>query len=165
MKFSPEVTNFYPELLTEEALEFLTVLQEKFNASRLTLIERREKQQLVFDNGGFPSFPVETKSVRESDWVAAAIPEDLQDRRVEITGPVDRKMVINALNSGAKVFMADFEDSNAPSWKNTLEGQQNLIDANNKTIELIDDARGRHYKLNKELLLFRPLEILKTLQC
>jgi malate synthase len=157
-KFSPEVTNSYPELLTEEALEFLIVLQEKFNSSRLSLLKRREKQQLVFDNGNFPSFPVETKSIRVSDWVAAPIPEDLLDRRVEITGPVDRKMVINALNSGAKTFMADFEDSNAPSWKNTLEGQQNLIDANNKTIELIDEVRGKHYKLNDNtaVLLVRP---------
>ena len=158
LKFAPEVTNFYSELLTEDALEFLTVLQEKFNASRLSLLERREQQQLDFDKGGFPSFPVETKSIRESDWTAAAIPDDLLDRRVEITGPVDRKMVINALNSGAKTFMADFEDSNAPSWKNTLEGQQNLIDANLKTIELVDEARGKHYKLNDEtaVLIVRP---------
>ncbi|NRD22488.1 malate synthase A [Winogradskyella litoriviva] len=158
MKFAPEVTNFYPKLLTEDALEFLTVLQEKFNASRLSLLESREQQQLVFDKGGFPSFPEETKSIRESDWTAAAIPDDLQDRRVEITGPVDRKMVINALNSGAKTFMADFEDSNAPSWKNTLEGQQNLIDANLKTIELVDKARGKHYKLNDQtaVLIVRP---------
>ncbi|WP_296383069.1 malate synthase A [Winogradskyella sp.] len=158
MKFSPEVTNFYPELLTEEALVFLTVLQEKFNASRLSLLERREKQQLVFDKGGFPSFPKETESIRVSEWVAAPIPEDLLDRRVEITGPVDRKMVINALNSGAKTFMADFEDSNAPSWKNTLEGQQNLIDANLKTIELVDETRGKHYKLNENIavLIVRP---------
>ncbi|MFC0604368.1 malate synthase A [Winogradskyella pulchriflava] len=158
MKFSPEVTNFYPELLTEEAIEFLTVLHQEFNASRLSLLEQREQQQLLFDKGGFPSFPSETKAIRESEWVAAEIPNDLLDRRVEITGPVDRKMVINALNSNAKTFMADFEDSNAPSWKNTLEGQQNLIDANNKTIALVDEARGKHYKLNDKtaVLLVRP---------
>jgi len=158
IKFVPEVTNFYPKLLTEEVLAFLVALQEKFNVSRLALLDRREKQQSVFDRGEFPSFPSETKSIRESDWEAASIPNDLLDRRVEITGPVDRKMVINALNSGAKTFMADFEDSNAPSWKNTLEGQQNLIDANNKTIELVDEARGKHYKLNDEtaVLLVRP---------
>ncbi len=158
MKFASEVTNFYPELLTDDALVFLTVLQEKFNASRLALLQRREEQQLSFDSGKFPSFPVETKSIRETDWLAASIPEDLLDRRVEITGPVDRKMVINALNSGAKTFMADFEDSNAPSWKNTLEGQQNLIDANNRTIELVDKARGKHYQLNNKtaVLLVRP---------
>ena len=158
IKFSSEVTNFYPELLTEEALAFLTELQKKFNASRLSLLKQREKQQLDFDKGNFPSFPVETKAIRETDWVAAPIPKDLLDRRVEITGPVDRKMVINALNSKAKTFMADFEDSNAPSWKNTLEGQQNLMDANKKTIELIDTSRGKHYKLKDDtaVLLVRP---------
>lgn len=158
MKFAPEVINFYPELLTEEALEFLTSLQENFNASRLALLAQREKQQRIFDSGKFPSFPAETKVIRESDWVAAPIPKDLLDRRVEITGPVDRKMVINALNSGAKTFMADFEDSHAPSWKNTLEGQQNLIDANNKTIELFDEAKEKRYKLNETtaVLLVRP---------
>lgn len=158
LKFAPEVTNFYPELLTAEALEFLAALHENFNSSRLNLLEQREVQQLLFDKGEFPSFPKETKAIRESDWLAAPIPEDLLDRRVEITGPVDRKMVINALNSGAKTFMADFEDSNAPSWKNTLEGQKNLLDANHKTITLIDEARGKHYKLNKEtaVLLVRP---------
>ena len=158
MKFVPEVTHFYPELLTEEALSFLSALQEKFNTPRLELLKRREKEQTLFDKGGFPSFPVETKAIREGDWLASDIPKDLLDRRVEITGPVDRKMVINALNSGAKTFMADFEDSNAPSWKNTLEGQQNLKDANDRTIELIDEARGKHYKLNDKtaVLIVRP---------
>ena len=158
MGFAAEVLNFYPDILTEEALAFLTELHVRFNTSRLELLERREKQQAIFDKGGYPTFPIETKAIREGEWVAASIPEDLQDRRVEITGPVDRKMVINALNSGAKTFMADFEDSNAPSWKNSMEGQQNLRDANNKTIELVDDARGKHYKLNEEtaVLLVRP---------
>ncbi|MDN3493043.1 malate synthase A [Winogradskyella bathintestinalis] len=158
MKFAPEVADFYPALLTEDALKFLSILQENFNATRLELLNRREMEQSVFDKGVFPSFPAETKSIRESDWVAAEIPQDLLDRRVEITGPVNRKMVINALNSGAKTFMADFEDSNAPSWKNSLEGQQNLKDANERTIELIDEARGKHYKLNDEtaVLLVRP---------
>lgn len=158
IKFSDSVKNYYPEILTEEALVFLSALHEKFNASRLELLQRREKQQSVFDAGKFPSFPIETKVIRESDWTAAPIPEDLQDRRVEITGPVDRKMVINALNSGAKTFMADFEDSNAPSWTNNMDGQINLRDANTKTIELVDEARGKHYKLNEEtaVLLVRP---------
>ena len=149
VKFAPAVKNVYPEILTEEALVFLNALHEKFNDKRLALLERREKQQSVFDSGKFPSFPVETKEIRESDWTAAPIPEDLLDRRVEITGPVDRKMVINALNSGAKTFMADFEDSNAPSWANNIEGQINLRDANNKTIELRDEARGKYYKLKE----------------
>ena len=158
IKFTLEVKNVYPNILTEEALLFLTALHERFNDKRVLLLEQREKQQLIFDSGKFPSFTIETKEIRDSDWSAAPIPEDLLDRRVEITGPVDRKMVINALNSGAKTFMADFEDSNAPSWENNLQGQQNLIDANNGTIELIDEARGKHYELNDKVavLLVRP---------
>ena len=101
-KFSKDVKQYYPEILTDEALTFLTLLHEKFNAMRLDLLERRKQQQDFFDKGGFPEFPSETKSIREGDWVASSIPKDLLDRRVEITGPVDRKMVINALNSGAK---------------------------------------------------------------
>lgn len=158
IRFSLEVRNFYPELLTEDALNFLYELHVKFNSRRLELLDRREKQQRLFDKGVLPTFPVETRSIRESDWLAAPIPKDLLDRRVEITGPVDRKMVINALNSGAKTFMADFEDSNAPSWKNNLDGQQNLLDANKKTIELVDTTRGKHYELNDQtaVLLVRP---------
>ncbi|WP_138434120.1 malate synthase A [Winogradskyella algicola] len=158
VQFAQEVKNRYPEILTDEAIAFLIALHEKFNTNRLELLKQREAQQAIFDSGKFPSFPVETKNVRESDWTAAPIPEDLLDRRVEITGPVDRKMVINALNSGAKTFMADFEDSNAPSWANNMEGQINLRDANTKTIELVDEARGKHYTLNEEtaVLLVRP---------
>lgn len=158
VKFAQEVKNFYPEILTDEALLFLSALHERFNDNRLSLLKRREKQQSIYDSGQFPSFTAETKAIRESDWTAAPIPEDLLDRRVEITGPVDRKMVINALNSGAKTFMADFEDSNAPSWDNNLQGQQNLIDANNGTIELIDEIRNKHYRLNDKVavLIVRP---------
>ena len=134
LSFAQGVKNYYNEILTNEALDFLVQLHEKFNGKRLELLERRTQQQKVFDNGNFPTFPSETKKIREGSWVAAALPNDLLDRRVEITGPVERKMIINALNSGAKVFMADFEDSNSPSWKNNMEGQQNLIDAVNKTI-------------------------------
>jgi len=124
----------------------------------LVLLERRTGQQAFFDKGNFPEFPVETKSIRTSDWKAAPIPHDLQDRRVEITGPVDRKMVINALNSGAKTFMADFEDSNAPTWSNCLEGQQNLIDANNRSIDYFNKQKNKSYTLNAEtsVLLVRP---------
>lgn len=158
IRFSPEVKTYYSDLFTEEACQFLLKLHQQFNSKRLSLLNRREQQQAVFDKGVFPKFPVETKTIRESSWKAAPIPNDLLDRRVEITGPVDRKMVINALNSGAKTFMADFEDSNAPSWTNTMDGQRNLIDANNKTIELIDETRGKHYKLNDTVavLLVRP---------
>ncbi|MFT6689398.1 MAG: malate synthase [Saprospiraceae bacterium] len=158
INFSNEVNNYYPEILTDEALAFITALHEKFNTERLELLERRLEQQTIFDNGNFPEFPKETKDLRTSNWTAAGIPHDLQDRRVEITGPVDRKMIINALNSGAKTFMADLEDSTAPSWKNTITGQQNLIDANKKTISLIDTKRNKSYILNEEtaVLLVRP---------
>ena len=156
--FSRDVNNYYQEILTDEALSFITALHEKFNAQRLALLERREEQQKVFDQGKFPEFPRETKNIRDGEWKAGNIPFDLQDRRVEITGPVNRKMIINALNSGTKTFMADLEDSNAPTWKNTIEGQQNLIDANNKTISLTDVKRNKSYKLNSEtaVLLVRP---------
>lgn len=156
--FSKEVKNYYPEILTDEALAFINALHEKFNTERLELLESRVAQQTIFDSGKFPEFPKGTKGVRNANWTAAAIPHDLQDRRVEITGPVDRKMIINALNSGAKTFMADLEDSTAPSWKNTITGQQNLIDANKKTISLIDTKRNKSYTLNQEtaVLLVRP---------
>jgi malate synthase len=157
-QFSKDVTNYYPEILTDEALEFLTALHENFNAERLELLEARKKQQTYFDKGFFPDFPTETKEIREGNWVAGNIPHDLLDRRVEITGPVDRKMIINALNSGAKTFMADLEDSNSPTWKNAIEGQQNLIDANKKTISLHDLKRDKKYNLNDKtaVLLVRP---------
>ncbi len=156
--FANNDSNYYPEILTDEALNFLTALHEKFNTDRLNLSSQRLKQQAVFDEGKFPEFPKETENIRRNEWTAGTIPQDLQDRRVEITGPVDRKMVINALNSGAKTFMADLEDSNAPTWKNTIEGQQNLIDANTKTIALVDSNRGKTYRLNPEtaVLLVRP---------
>ncbi len=158
VQFNREVTNYYPEILTDEALEFLTLLHEQFNAKRLELLKNRKEQQLDFDNGILPGFLNETKAVRDSNWKAASIPHDLQDRRVEITGPVDRKMVINALNSGAKTFMADFEDSNSPTWANCIEGQQNLKDANTKTISLFDGKRNKQYSLNDDtaVLLVRP---------
>ncbi|MBO3117568.1 malate synthase A [Winogradskyella sp. DF17] len=158
MTFSEDVTSYYPNILTEEALEFIKQLHKRFDKQRLELLEKRNQQQTFFDAGNYPSFPEETTAIREGDWKVESIPDDLLDRRVEITGPVDRKMVINALNSGAKTFMADFEDSNAPSWTNTLEGQQNVLDANKRTIELIDEARGKHYKLNDRtaVLLIRP---------
>lgn len=158
LNFSKEVTNYYPEILTNEALDFIVALHEKFNGQRLSLLEKREVQQKVFDEGRLPEFPSETKTIREADWKAGQIPEDLKDRRVEITGPVDRKMIINALNSGAKTFMADLEDSTSPTWENVIEGQQNLKEANNKTISLEDAERGKSYSLNNEtaVLLVRP---------
>lgn len=156
--FSRDVNNYFPEILTDEAFEFIIALHEKFNSKRLELLKNRIEQQKVFDTGVFPKFPKETKSIRESDWTVSEIPSDLKDRRVEITGPVDRKMVINALNSGAKTFMADLEDSNSPTWHNAMQGQQNLKDANEKNISLTDVKRGKSYNLNEKtaVLLVRP---------
>ncbi|SFF30119.1 malate synthase A [Flavobacterium xueshanense] len=158
LNFSEETTEHYPEILTDEAMTFLSLLHENFNEKRLTLLEERKKQQVLFDQGALPTFPAETKTIRESNWEAAKTPEDLLDRRVEITGPVDRKMVINALNSGAKTFMADFEDSTSPTWSNLMTGQQNLKDAINKTISLEDSIKHKKYSLNDKtaVLLVRP---------
>ncbi|WP_309607695.1 malate synthase A [Flavobacterium sp.] len=146
----------YKEILTNDTLLFLEALHSKFNDERILLLEKRAIQQVLFDNGELPTFPLETKKIRETNWTCASIPEDLLDRRVEITGPVDRKMVINALNSGAKTFMADFEDSCSPTWSNLMDGQQNLIDAVNKTISL--EQNGKKYNLNNNtaVLIVRP---------
>ncbi|MDE0534910.1 malate synthase A [Tenacibaculum sp. L6] len=148
----------YESVLAEEAKAFLIQLHEKFNKQRLQLLEEREIEQAYFDAGNFPSFPSETKEIRESNWVCAELPEDLLDRKVEITGPVDRKMVINALNSGAKMFMADFEDSNSPTIQNILDGQINLRDAVNKTISFYNASKNKTYQLNENVatLLVRP---------
>ncbi|MDP3359409.1 MAG: malate synthase A [Lutibacter sp.] len=157
VSFSEDVKNSYSAILTNEAMDFLVQLHEKFNSERLVLLEKRIAQQNYFDKGNFPEFPKETVAIREGDWTAAPLPKDLLDRRVEITGPVDRKMIINALNSGAKVFMADFEDSNSPTWSNLMEGQQNLKDAINKTISFSNE-NGKEYQLNETVatLCVRP---------
>jgi malate synthase len=148
----------YQEILTNEAEVFLLELHDQFNQRRLKLLEDREVEQAYFDAGNYPSFPDETKEIRESDWVCAPLPKDLLDRRVEITGPVDRKMIINALNSGAKTFMADFEDSNSPSIENNLNGQINLRDAINKSISFYNEKKDKSYQLNEitATLLVRP---------
>lgn len=147
----------FEEILTPEALAFVEKMQRKFNARRLELLAARVEKQKQIDSGKLPDFLPETKDIREGEWVAAPIPADLQDRRVEITGPVDRKMIINALNSGAKVFMSDFEDSNSPFWNNNIEGQINLRDAIRKTISFKNEA-GKEYKLNEKtaVLMVRP---------
>ncbi len=124
-----DVTPEFAEILTPDALAFVAGLQRAFDATRRTLLARRDERQAIIDAGVMPDFLPETAEIRDADWTVAPIPDDLQDRRVEITGPVDRKMVINALNSGANVFMADFEDSHAPTWEATIEGQINLRDA------------------------------------
>jgi malate synthase len=145
-------------ILTVPALKFIAALHRQFDARRLELLERRAERQRRTDAGEMPRFLPETKSIREELWKVAPIPPALADRRVEITGPTDRKMVINALNSGAKVFMADFEDSLAPSWENLLQGQANLYDAVRRNIQYEDPKTGKAYQLNPETatLLVRP---------
>src|SRR5262249_30820706 len=123
------VSPAFSEILTPAALDFLAKLHRAFDGRRRELLVRRATLQGQFDAGWLPAFSPETGDVREADWKVAPLPPDLLDRRVEITGPVDRKTVINALNSGACVFMADFEDAHAPTWEGTLEGQINLRDA------------------------------------
>jgi malate synthase len=146
----------YDEVLTREALAFVAQLQREYNARRLSLLERRRERQARFDQGELPDFLPETEAIRKSEWTVAPIPKDLEDRRVEITGPVDRKMIINALNSGARVFMADFEDSNAPTWQNQIEGQLNLKDAVAGTIRF--ETPSKSYRLNTStaVLMVRP---------
>ena len=144
------------QVLTPDAVDFLTRLQREFGPRREQLLAARQERAQRLREGELPDFLPETAHVREGDWRIAPEPAELQDRRVEITGPVDRKMVINALNSGAKMFMADFEDSNSPTWANCIEGQVNLSDALEHTIEL--DTGEKQYRLNEETatLLVRP---------
>ena len=148
----------YEEILTPAAIEFIANLHRKFNARRIELLKARMERQANFDSGVKPDFLPETLGVRQGDWTVSPVPQDLQDRRVEITGPVDRKMIINALNSGASVFMADFEDATTPTWSNLLEGQINLRDANARTIDFDDPRSGRYYELSDEpaTLIVRP---------
>jgi len=143
-------------ILTDDALAFVAGLQRRFGPRRAELLQARAERQRRLDAGELPDFLAETREIRESDWTIDPVPADLQDRRVEITGPTDRKMVINALNSGAKMFMADFEDANSPTWANMVEGQANLIDAIERTIEL--ESKDKTYRLGDEVatLLVRP---------
>lgn len=145
------------DILTSGALQFLVELQRRFNHTRKILLQERTNIQHQINNGLKPNFLPETASIRESNWVIAPVPADLRDRRVEITGPVDRKMIINALNSGAPVFMADFEDSNTPTWENIIQGQTNLKDAVNRTISYINE-NGKEYRLQEKAatLMVRP---------
>ena len=145
------------EILTPAALAFVGMLARRFEDRRRELMARRVKVQDDIDAGHLPDFRPETQHIRAGDWKVAPVPVDLADRRVEITGPVDRKMVINALNSGAKTYMADFEDSNSPTWSNIIEGQVNLRDAVNRTIEF-KSPEGKLYRLNDQTatLIVRP---------
>ena len=144
------------EILSADALAFVAGLHRRFDGTRRSLLAARVERQARIDAGELPDFLPQTQEVREGDWRVAPVPADLQDRRVEITGPVDRKMVINALNSGARCFMADFEDANSPTWRNNLDGQANLIDAIERTIEL--DTGEKSYRLGDDpaVLLVRP---------
>ena len=139
----------YNDILTPEAVGFAVALQREFNGKRKELLAAREVRQLRLDAGERPDFLPDTAHIRESAWTVAPLPKDLLDRRVEITGPVDRKMIINALNSGAKVFMADFEDSTTPTWENLLDGQLNLRDAVRRTITFCDENTGKQYALKE----------------
>jgi len=145
------------DILTPGAVEFLCSLDREFESRRIDLLRKRAERQQEYDQGKLPHFPSETAHTREAQWTVAPIPQDLLDRRVEITGPPERKMVINALNSGANVFMADFEDSNAPTWSNCLDGQRNLRDANRRTIEY-RSPEGKQYQLGAKpaVLFVRP---------
>jgi malate synthase len=146
------------EILNDRSLAFLAGLHRKFDATRQRLLALRNERQARLDAGALPDFLPETKHVRDGDWKVAPIPADLLDRRVEITGPTDRKMVINALNSGAKVFMADFEDATSPTWDNLIEGQVNLKDRWANKIDFTEPSTGKAYKLAAKpaVLLVRP---------
>ena len=151
------ITPEFEEILTPEAVAFVAKLARTFTARRDELLHKRRERQAEIDAGAQLDFLPETKHIRESEWQVAAIPDDLKDRRTEITGPTDRKMVINALNCGAKVFMADLEDANSPTWFNMVDGQINLRDAVRRTITFINPD-GRFYELNDKTatLLVRP---------
>ena len=151
------VKEHYREILSPEALSFFATLQRQFNCRRLELLAKRRERQAALDRGENPGFLKETEQIRSGSWKVATVPPDLQNRRVEITGPVDRKMVINALNSGANCFMADFEDAHSPTWEGTLDGQINVRDAVRGAISFTS-PEGKEYKLNKNpaTLLVRP---------
>jgi len=150
-------TDAQADVLTSQATEFLLALHSRFEPVRRMLLEKRKIRQTQLDAGQLPHFPEASGATREASWKVAPIPRDLLDRRVEITGPPDRKMIINALNSGASVFMADFEDSNSPTWANCMEGQRNLYRAVRRTIEY-RSPEGKEYKLNPKVavLFVRP---------
>ncbi len=157
MQVLAPITTEYAQIFTGDALTFLAKLHRGFNAHRIALLARRTMRQTEIDAGKLPNFLPETQAVRDATWEVAAVPADLQDRRVEITGPTDRKMVINALNSGANMFMADFEDSSTPTWDNQVQGQINVRDALARTISFTS-PEGKQYKLGEKpaTLLVRP---------
>lgn len=151
------ITAEYEQIATPDAIAFVAKLHRAFENRRRELLARRQARQAALDAGERPDFLPETRHIREGDWKVAPVPPDLRDRRVEITGPTDRKMVINALNSGANMFMADFEDSSTPTWDNQIQGQINVRDANRQSISFTS-PEGKHYSLNEHTatLLIRP---------
>src|SRR5438128_4146040 len=151
------ITAEFAEILTPEAMHFVARLVRTFSDRREELLQRRAQRQAEIDTGKMPKFLAETEHIRQDNWTVAPLPNDLQDRRVEITGPVERKMIINALNSGAKVFMADFEDAHSPTWEGTIQGHINLKDAINRTISFTG-PEGKQYALQEKIatLLVRP---------
>jgi malate synthase len=157
LQTTAEITPQFAEILTSDALAFVAKLEREFRSRRDEALRARQERQLRLDAGELPDFLSSAKNIHEADWTCASIPKDMIDRRVEITGPTDRKMVINALNSGAKMFMADFEDANSPTWTNLVEGQINLRDAIRRTITF-RSPEGKDYKLNERtaVLLVRP---------
>src|SRR5258706_2236165 len=157
IEITEPVTPEFAEILTPDAIQFVATLVRTYADRREELLQRRAQRQAELNAGKLPDFLPETEHIRNSDWTIAPVPADLQDRRVEITGPVERKMVINALNSGAKVFMADFEDSFSPMWEGTIQGQINVRDAINRTIEYTS-PEGKQYALQEKIatLLVRP---------
>lgn len=151
------ISGGFKHILSPEALSFMDQLVRRFQPRVAELLQQRRVRQVRLDDGELPDFLPETADIRAGDWTAAPIPPDLLDRRVEITGPVDRKMVVNALNSGARAFMADFEDASSPTWDTMLQGQVNLYDAIRRQIDFTA-ANGKQYQLNSAIatLLIRP---------
>src|SRR5690349_6929887 len=148
-----EIAPGFDQILTRDALALVAKLQRELGQRRIECLNRRQERQARLDAGESLDFLSKTKHIRDADWTCASIPADLCDRRVEITGPTDRKMVINALNSGAKMFMADFEDANSPTWPNMMEGQINLRDAIRRVISF-NSPEGKEYKLGQQLSTF-----------
>jgi malate synthase len=157
VEITAPVTDSFAEILTPEAVAFAARLQRAFGPRRSELLAARDARQRRFDAGELPQFLEHTRDVREGAWACDPVPHDIEDRRVEITGPVDRKMIINALNSGARVFMADFEDANTPRWENNLQGHINLRDAIRRRIDYVS-PEGKAYRLNEKVatLFVRP---------
>jgi malate synthase len=157
IEITAQVTPEFAQILTPDAVAFVARLQRAFGARRTDLLARRVARQVQFDAGELPGFLAETKEIRDDDWTCDPVPAGIEDRRVEITGPVDRKMIINALNCGANVYMADFEDANTPLWTNNVQGQLNLRDAIRRRIDYVS-PEGKAYRLNERTatLFVRP---------